>query len=279
LRAISSEIRSYIEGSKRIAKKKTIDIRRGTGFLVQSYQELIERVARLSFHNPEYVLLFRGQRKDHRNSSNATSLYPSIFRSLDRHILPQETIIERFNKLEIAENILVEQYDKLGAKRLRIHQILRWAIIQHYEITGTPLLDVTHSLRVACSFAQMEANDEEETFLYVLGLPQISGSITASSEHGVQMVRLLSICPPPALRPHYQEGLLLGEYPTISLKGKTEYERKEFCFGRRIIGKFRLGKKGTFWNSDFTSIPHGALYPNKRDPLQELSERIKTAIG
>jgi len=39
---------------------------------------------------------------------------------------------------------------------------------------------------------------------------------TASSEAGLQVIRLSSACPPEAVRPHLQEGYLLGEYPEIA---------------------------------------------------------------
>ena len=35
------------------------------------------------------------------------------------------------------------------------------------------------------------------------------------------MIRLASVCPPEAVRPHIQEGYLLGEYPEIA-----DYEQK-----------------------------------------------------
>jgi hypothetical protein len=80
-----------------------------------------------------------------------------------------------------------------------------WAILQHYEVCDTPLLDVTNSLRVAASFATNNPAAEGPV-LYVLGVPSLSGSITASSEQGLQIIRLSSICPPEARRPYFQEG-------------------------------------------------------------------------
>lgn len=37
--------------------------------------------------------------------------------------------------------------------RLKRQRILHWSILQHYEVSATPLLDVTHSLPIAASFA------------------------------------------------------------------------------------------------------------------------------
>ena len=100
----------------------------------------------------------------------------------------------------------------------------------------------------------------------MLGFPQISGSVTTSSEHGVQIIRLLSICPPAALRPHYQEGFVPGQFPTISFSQKMFYERAELDMANRLIGKFRLACRKQFWRSGFKEIP--------RDALKKLMDRI-----
>src|SRR5262249_48394034 len=123
----------------------------------------------------------------------------------------------RYQRLERAEAKLIGEYKArrfIGLERLQRYRILRWSVLQHYEICDTPLVDVTHSLRVAASFASLDA-DRREAFVYVLAVPQLGGTVTASAEHGVQVIRLSSICPPEALRPHFQEGYLLGEYPEL----------------------------------------------------------------
>jgi hypothetical protein len=222
-------------------------------------------------------LFFRGQDNEYRNSKNATILYPSIFRSPTNYVKTSE-LAQRFTTLKRTEKILTQKYNLDGSRRIRIHDILRWAILQHYEVCQTPLLDVTSSLRVACSFAY-SPQGSPKPMIYVLGLPQISGSVTASSETGIQIIRLLSICPPAALRPHYQEGYLIGEYPTISLEAKAEYQRMELDFARRLIAKFRLPPAEQFWSKDFPPIPYGALYPNARDELYPMIDQIKTELA
>jgi hypothetical protein len=87
----------------------------------------------------------------------------------------------------------------------------------------------------------------------------------------------LSICPPTALRPHYQEGYLIGEYPTISLEAKAEYRRMELDFSRRLIAKFRLPSPDKFWSKDFRPIPRAALYPAS-DALQPVAEKIRSSL-
>lgn len=215
---VAKRICTFLDGSEDIQVRKTVDaVRLGAGYPIRNYRQLVERVATLSFYNPEFVLFYRGQRRDFRTSSDRSSLYPSLFRG---KLNPRE-LRRRFDKLEKAEELLSNNYHEglPGAKRIHTYRILRWAIIQHYDVCATPLLDVTHSLHVASSFACLE-NTGGETFIYVLGLPQISGSITASSERGIQIIRLLSICPPNALRPYYQEGYLVGEFPTLGFREK-----------------------------------------------------------
>jgi hypothetical protein len=142
------------------------------------------------------------------------------------------------------------------------------------------LLDVTHSLRIAASFASHRS--ESRGFLFVLGVPNLSGAITASADAGVQIVRLSSVCPPSAVRPHIQEGYLLGEYPEIdSYQQKAHYILKEIDFGRRLIAKFTLNPR-TFWqqSNKFPLIPEEALYlSSSRDPLSIVTADVKQTIG
>jgi hypothetical protein len=185
-------------------------------------------------------------------------------------------IERRFRVLDRAEEALAAQYDLPGQERVQRFSILRWALLQHYGVCRTPLLDVTHSLRVACSFAFQE--QQGSPYLYVLAFPQISGSVTTSSEHGIQVIRLLSICPSAALRPHYQEGYLVGEFPTISFRQKMLYDRAELDMANRLVCKFRLANYKKFWHSGFTEIPHGALFPDARDMLKKKMDEIENVI-
>ena len=252
------------------------EVRKSDGIYVHSYADLVEKVAELSFYNPEYLLFFRGQAKDYRNG-DLTTLHTAIFRSTRPNgRLGTSEIENRFRVLERAEEALATRYRLPGRERVQRFSILRWALLQHYEVCPTPLLDVTHSLRVACSFAFQE--QQGEPYLYVLGFPQISGSVTTSSEHGVQVIRLLSICPSAALRPHYQEGYLIGEFPTISFRLKMLYQREELDMANRLVCKFRLANYEKFWQAGFTEIPREALFPDKRDTLKKEMDKIRGVI-
>ena len=90
---------------------------------------------------------------------------------------------------------------------------------------------------------------------------------------------MISICPPEALRPHYQEAYLLGEYPTVSsYEEKMEYDFREFDFSRRLICKFRLPEKD-FWDTRyFPKIYKKALFPDDHDVLKnKIIDRIQPA--
>lgn len=259
-------------------------VRKAKGHLVTNFMDLATKMAELQFRNPDFVLMFRGQSGDHRNSKGNTTIKPSLFRSTrGTSDLPSMSILrERYEKLEHAEELLVTQYqqaDLLGKERLQRHRMLRWAILQHYEVCDTPLLDVTHSLRIAASFASMDA--QKEAFIFVLGVPNLSGAITASAEGGLQIIRLASVCPPSAVRPHIQEGYLLGEYPDmVNYNQKELYGHYEIDFGRRLVAKFRFDPT-TFWQADmFPQVPREALYPaSGNDPLRVIAKKVKTAIA
>jgi hypothetical protein len=186
----------------------------------------------------------------------------------------------RYEVLTEAERLLSGDFRQsrfLGRQRIARYRLLRWAILQHYEVCATPLLDVTHSLRVAASFAT-NCSSGVEPVIYILAVPAVSGSVSASSEQGIQTIRLSSICPPEARRPYFQEGYLLAEYPDlIAIDEKQDYRPYEIDFGRRLLAKFRLSPSG-FWSKDYPPIPDVALYPDERDPLVEFTRKIKTHL-
>lgn len=258
-------------------------IRKGPAHRVRDYMDLATKVAELQFRNRDFVLMFRGQAADYKNRLGYTSLKPTILRGSASNKPPADTMLDkRFPKLIAAERALVEEYEErqlLGRQSLARQRILRWAILQHYEICKSPLLDVTQSLRIGASFASLEA--EGDAYIFVLGIPSISGAITASAEAGLQVVRLASVCPPTAVRPHIQEGYLIGEYPECaSTEQKLLYSHAEMDFGRRLIAKFSFDPD-LFWRKSgrFPQVVRSALYPSgSRDPMCALAAAVKRAI-
>lgn len=265
-----------------IRERTCISVRKGAGCTVGDFLDLATKVATLQFKNPGQVLVFRGQPNDHKRPNDnyeISTLKPNLFRGTPSP--GATTLRRRFDKLKRAETLLLQQYENDGLpepERLARQRILRWSIIQHYGICDTPLLDVSQSLRIAASFAS--GGSRSRAYLMVLGVPNISGAITASAEAGLQIVRLASVCPPAALRPHIQEGYLLGEYPDMGdYDQKRNYGHFEIDFGRRLVAKF-VFNPGTFWSDpDFPPVPHAALYPDGHDPLYRLAQTVRQQLG
>jgi hypothetical protein len=105
--------------------------------------------------------------------------------------------------------------------------------------------------------------------VYVVGIPHTSGAISYYVEEQLQTLRLLSICPPSALRPFYQEGYLVGTFPhkTPSIHGSN------LDLARRLIAKFRIPRSG-FWSPEFPQYTREALYPSD-DPIRRVCELVK----
>jgi hypothetical protein len=278
----SQKIWSYHDNQPEAREASNEAIRAGDGHTTATYFELAKKIAEIQFRNREHILLFRGQKQDYRTTKGSSMLKASIFR-LDGKEIPTASVLQkRFAKLRIAEDQLVEKYSSkkmLGFDRLKRQRIIRWAILQHYEVCATPLIDVTHSLRIASSFASSK-NDTEQAFVFVFGVPNLSGAVTASSEAGLQIIRLSSACPPDAIRPHIQEGYLLGEYPEISdFRQNSHYRYHELDFGRRLIAKFCFNPQTFSKSINYPKAPDGALYPAEhRDPLLQIAESIKVEL-
>src|SRR5207244_9915763 len=76
--------------------------------------------------------------------------------------LPAHELRHRFDLLDQAARLLIAKFGSAnvdGRRELRCKRYIQWSILQHYEVVATPLLDLTHSLRVACSFAQLNSSD------------------------------------------------------------------------------------------------------------------------
>jgi FRG domain len=272
---------SFLDRSRNCQITTNTRIREGAGHKVGSYLELARKIAELQFLNRDHVLLFRGQGGDHRNVKGNTSVKPTLFRPEGKGNPDRATLERRFALLARAERALVTRYQAAGFRgldRIKRHHVLRWSILQHYEVCATPLLDVTHSIRIAASFASLSR--EDLAYVFVLGVPNLSGAITASAEAGLQIVRLASVCPPSAVRPHIQEGYLLGQYPEITgVVERENYFHYEMDFGLRLVAKFRF-EPASFWQDrDFPKVTRSALYPSaKDDPLYQLALDVQKEL-
>lgn len=251
---------------------KTMRVSEAHAYPVSQFRELVHQIARLAYLNKDQLLFFRGQSKDYRNKADSSTIYPSIYRGTR---VPHSEILRRFQVLEEASRQLSNLFDERkidGYREVVRKAYIQWSILQHYEVCNTPLLDLTHSIPVACSFAQY-ANDGDEAYVLVFGLPYITNRISINSEHDLVNVRLLSICPPDALRPYFQEGYLAGTTDITS-----EYtDKSEMDFNRRLVAKFRIPNDAEFWGDGFSRIPQDLLYP-ENDQVAELCRSIEVSV-
>ncbi|HEX6902512.1 MAG TPA: FRG domain-containing protein [Thermoanaerobaculia bacterium] len=249
------------------------------GHVVSSYREVLKKVAALHFHNPRFKLLFRGQGKDYKLNIRGekgvhSCLYPTIFRPHSSK--PRKDLLDaRFQILLSAEKLLKE---RVSERAIWDHQLVRWAILQHYGVCDTPLLDVTQSLQIALSFAC--GNGEDEGFLYVLAFPQLTGPISVALESLTQVIDLSPVCPPQALRPHFQTGVLVGDYPTVTHR-EVSHDGKGMIgnsFACRLLTKFRLTNCRSWVQEGFSATPYNILFPDQDDEWFPVMQKIKGDI-
>ena len=249
-------------GDEPVARAEAVPIR--------SFRNLVREVAHLSYFNKDHLLFFRGQDRDFQNKAGSSTIYPSIYRG---ERVPRDQLGLAFDVLRTSSARLCRLFESegvLGYRDLRRRKYVQWSILQHYEVCATPLLDLTHSLLVACSFAFLSG--ASEPLVLVFGLPFLTNRISINSEHDLVNVRLLSICPPEALRPYFQEGYLAGTDGVLA-----EFDSKtELDFANRLVAKFRLvSGRGSFWGDGVRSYSRSVLYP-KRDKVEKLCNAIKT---
>lgn len=259
---LTKEILEFIGGDPKTVASSN-------AYPINTFRELVEKTAQLAYLNKDYLLFYRGQNLDYRNRGGSSTFYPSIYRG---DYLQQREINNRFDILNGASRSLTKLFiDRQieGFRELKRKKYIQWSILQHYEVCPTPLLDFTQSLRVACSFA-LQDNDNNNAFIFVFGLPYITNRISVNSEHDLVNIRLLSICPPLALRPYFQEGYLAGtEDITSNYDSKSELD-----FNNRLIAKFEIPNSDNFWGDSFDQIPKDSLYPDN-DPIWDLTKEIK----
>jgi len=255
-----------LDKSSEIATKPAIPI--------SSYIELVKKVATLSFENKDYLLFYRGQKINYVNRAGNSSFYPSIYRTNNEN-LTKELLDIKFKQLEQASKLLIKKLESHkdidgSLKELKNRKYIRWSILQHYEVCDTPLLDLTQSIRVACSFALL--NNSSNGFFYVFALPYVTNRISINSEHDIVNIRLINICPPLAFRPYFQEGYLVGtDDITIDYNDRTDLD-----FKHRLVAKFELiNNDNKFWGNQDSLEQY--LKP-KDDEFENICQYIRKEI-
>lgn len=251
------------------------EIMKSDGYLVHSYEELNKHIAELACANPNVILFLRGQGKDYMSGvpgNQRSSLLPTIYRK----DLSAEEKKYKTKQLEAAGRILSMKLRNEGIQNAGIvvrKRMIQWSILQHYEVVDTPLIDVTQSLRVACSFAMLN-NTSGYAYIYVIALPYYTNRISVNSEEYITNIRLLSIMPPEALRPYYQEGFLIGEdeYNDDLFEHKDEKD-----LSRRLLYKFKISTEDLS-NSNEIWLDKERLMP-QNDRMRDICAEVKQEVA
>ena len=78
-------------------------------------------------------------------------------------------------------------------------------------------------------------------------------------------IRLNAVCPPSAVRPHLQEGVLIGHYP-FDPPALTSVDAHDA--GSVLVAKIELVNPAHFWSRDFPIHTQASLLPtDQHDPL------------
>ncbi len=279
-RAFSNINLKRLENNSPNRYKKTTNkqIRRSTPLLVTKFDELVRNISHLYFHNHDYSLFFRGQSKEHyQPKTKLTTLYPKIYRNL----VSGKELNSRYKKLEDLSKEFYQYLSKSlwwvpeGLRNFRYYKEITWAIMQHYGVNenGTPTLDLTSSLHVACSFAFLREKDKTKYelanngIIYVLGLPNPTDRISYSTRSEIFNVDLHTIGSTDAERPIFQNGYMVGPYPISEIDNMKR--RKLFDFSKRLLAKFEIRNNGKFWSNGYDQIPASLLYP-EGDPFYKV---------
>jgi hypothetical protein len=249
-------------------------VRRSDGYSVKSYRDLVELTAQVAIWNKQYDIFFRGQTQDYKNENDKSDIYPAICRpnrKMDgayKASIKTITIEKRLDVLHSFINYLSESERRpFRIRRSKTFIENDYALIQHYGILPTPMIDITQSLRVAATFA---LRDSKTGYLYVFGLPYPHGSISYLVDNHIALVKLHNSCPPSARRPRYQEGFLVGRYPFSPYKAIGDN------LAIRMLAKFYLDNSDeNFWDGLFNPLPKQLLFPEEDETMSVLSKKYQ----
>jgi len=285
----SSQIQELEQGVWKIAPPAV-----GNGVAINSVSDLLSKIAELRNAHPALRLMFRGQQKDYQieltHKQTATFLYPSALR---------EACLKKTNVVTVdGQELSLKKYAELLDATVRVflstlssHHPVRpkdqqvtsfeaHGIAQHYKVIPTTMLDVSSDWRVSCCFSQ---NDGEDSYLYVLGLPDFDEPISIKVHENIAIVDLARVCPPTALRPHFQNGFLISPFPDPEFRFAlthqlTGYPSREWDFTKRLLAKFRLTEE--FWRCEMApKDPIKFYFPDTVDPMFRLANDLRGALG
>lgn len=244
---------------------------------VKTYDDLVKDVAQILYRHRNLTLFYRGQSHDHKNVDGKSTILPSIYRKGkgESRLLLKERFKQLADCVQQLRTQFADQKIKLaGTSLINKYPEIGWSILQHYEVCPTPLVDITHSLHVACSFA-FDRNTGKTGIVYVLGMPWSTDAIGYNTYEELVNIRLLSVCPPQAQRPFFQEGYLAGPFPNYRLDDTSRVD--QFDLARRVIAKFEIPIDEGFWGQGFVRIPSAKLYQGV-DAVKDICDKVKMPI-
>ena len=128
-------------------------------------------------------------------------------------------------------------------------------------------------MRIAASFA-LPDEESKVGYLYAIALPYPQGTISHFVDQDMVLVRLFGVCPFDALRPHFQEGYLLGKFPISDAGQRGVVKERNDNAAHRLVAKLVLDDRdGGFFRGGFPRVPKTALLPLK-DPFGDALRRI-----
>jgi hypothetical protein len=217
-------------------------VRSQPAFDISTYRDLATVVSFLNVMNKNDHLLFRGQGLEAFPSPTllrdtwATHRLPEPVRLVDRRTAylqalgPLSQAVTGLLAGKLPRHRPFELSMDPGSRHLRVAP---WAVIQHYELWPTPLLDLTGSLRVAASFAFGVPASRTTGFLYVFSAPGVVNDLMAAPTTARRLtVRLSAVCPPttqairrPTSRP-WTSQLVSSRTPWSPSSGCTTARRR-----------------------------------------------------
>jgi hypothetical protein len=151
---------------------------------IRRYSDLVDAVSFLTVMNKRLTLLFRGQTSD---LEPVPRLFRPVWHFTDKHKnkhkfdIPASARGSYWKALADISRKAISICEEFGLPRYRDLSVIRelpWAVIQHYGLWPTPLIDLTSSLRIAATFAlPPPAKSHRTGFLFVAGFPAPSGSV------------------------------------------------------------------------------------------------------
>ena len=195
-------------------RQKASEILNTEWWVVRDWDSLRMAVSFLTLMNKRSVLYFRGQGSHH------DECLPVLFRSSWRlagkdYNLNSENRGKYYAATRELQDHVFAVAAEVGTPRyymLEHYPPAAAAILQHYELWPTHMIDVTRSLSIAIAFATAKGQ-ADSACLYAFSLPDLRGSITTDMDQHLSISRLEAICPPDAKRPHHQDAYLVGRIP------------------------------------------------------------------